>query len=137
MSEAVKVREPSFQVTFDPDLRIFINRFAGYPTVDHLFAAMTAVRGNVNYDVVVPALWDFRQASLSRIDTAEVFRFKEISAGIKDAPRPAPIAFVAATRLDHGIIRQIIGSSAWVEQVYEIFNEYDQAMNWLETERES
>ena len=137
MSEALTVRETAFHVAFDADQRIFINRFTGYPTADHLVAAMRAVRSHPNYERYVPALWDFRQASLSQVDNYEILRFKEVSAGITDTPRPAPIAFVTVTRLDHGIIRQIIGSNVWLEKVYEMFTDYDQAVTWLKAERES
>lgn len=124
-----------WQVKFDEEQDLLVNRITGSPTIAQLVEVMQEARRHPKWGQHLPVLWDFRGADLSHINLDEIFRIRELAKSIEDPVRPTSIAFATESPLDHGIIRQIISSAGWGDQSYKIFDNVIDAVAWIQKTR--
>lgn len=127
--------QTSFEVLFDADEKIMVNRLTGYPRLPNILEVMIAVRAHPDYYVEVPVIWDFRESNLREVDVVQMKLFQSSSAELENPTRRVPLAMVTERLTDYGILRQILGNLGWVDQSYQIFDSTEKAVSWIQTTR--
>ncbi len=127
--------EASFTVEYHIEAKILINRLHGYPRLPDIVESMLAIRARAEYHLEIPVVWDFRDANLRGVDTEQIKLFRSAMAGVEDAARPVPLGLVTERMTDYGILRQIIGTVGWDDQAYNIYDNVEDAIEWIQSAR--
>ncbi len=108
---------------------LVVVRIEGTPTANQILEAYDEL---LRLEPTLNRLWDYRDADLCRLSSAELARVARYAARHEPDPGPSRVAVVVARDVDFGVGRAY---QAWADEdpeEHRVFRELGDARRWLE-----
>ncbi|MEE4302388.1 MAG: hypothetical protein V2J24_23310 [Pseudomonadales bacterium] len=120
---------PSWDLDWDPELRVLIVRVRGAMTVEASVTVLQEISAGGAWPAHVATVWDVRAASFPNASGAKLRSLADRRAGFDDRLR-ARVAMVADDDLNFGLMRMFEMLSAHDEGAFCVFRDFDAALRW-------